>query len=78
MLRAPSKIFNIGFGNPVDLEYFIELIEKELSIKAIKEYQPIQNGDVEETFADTTELHKWIGYKPKVSIEKELKSFLSG
>ena len=71
----PSKIFNIGFGNPVDLEYFIELIEKELSIKAIKEYQPIQNGDVEETFADTTELHKWIGYKPKVSIEKGVEEF---
>ena len=73
--NPPSKIFNIGFGNPVDLEYFIELIEKELSIKAIKEYQPIQNGDVEETFADTTELHKWIGYKPKVSIEKGVEEF---
>ena len=74
-LRTPSKIFNIGFGNPVDLEYFIELIEKELSIKAIKEYEPIQNGDVEETFADTSELYEWIGYKPKVSIEKGVEAF---
>ena len=57
------------------MEYFIELLEKELSIKAIKEYEPIQNGDVEETFADTTELYKWIGYKPKVSIEKGVEAF---
>jgi len=73
--RLPNKIFNIGFGSPVDLEYFIELLEYELSIKAIRKYEPIQIGDVEETFADTNELEKWIGYKPKVSIEKGVAAF---
>ena len=74
-INIPNKIFNIGFGNPIDLEYFIELLEEELSIKAIKNYEPIQLGDVEETFADTSELQKWIGYKPKVSIEKGVEEF---
>ena len=73
--RFPNKIFNIGFGNPVDLEYFIELLEQELSCKSIKKYEPIQIGDVEETFADTNELYKWIGYKPKISIEKGVEEF---
>ncbi len=66
---VPNKIFNIGYGRPVDLNYFIELLEDAFSIKAIKEYQPIKPGDVEKTFADTTNLEKWVGYKPKVSID---------
>ncbi len=73
--KIPNKIFNIGYGNPVDIEYFIELLERELSVKAIKKYEPIQIGDVEETFADTSQLEEWIGYKPKVSIEKGVIEF---
>ena len=73
--QVPHKIFNIGFGEPINLEYFIQLLEESLSIKAIKNYEPIQAGDVEKTFADTSQLEKWIGYKPKVNIEYGVKQF---
>ena len=46
-----------------------------LSIKSIKVYQPIQPGDVEKTFADTTKLEKWINYKPEINLETGVKKF---
>jgi len=73
--KIPNKIFNIGFGNPINLEYFIDLLEKEFSLKAIKKYEPMQIGDVKETFAETKELEDWIDYKPKVSIEEGVRKF---
>ena len=68
-IKVPNKIFNIGFGKPVNLDYFVELLENQLSISALKKYESIQPGDVVKTFADTTNLEKWINYKPKVSIK---------
>ena len=75
--KLPNKVFNIGYGKPIDIEYFIELLEKELSLNAIKKYEPIQIGDVEETYANTKELEKWIGYKPKFSIERGVFEFIN-
>ena len=74
-IKVPNKIFNIGFGKPVNLDYFVELLENQLSISALKKYESIQPGDVVKTFADTTNLEKWINYKPKVSIEDGVKRF---
>ena len=73
--KVPNKIFNIGFGKPILLNYFIELLEENLSIKAIKKFEPIQPGDVEKTFSDTKLLEEWIGYKPKVSVEEGVRRF---
>ena len=72
---VPNKIFNIGYGKPIKLEYFIELLEDALSIKAIKKYEPIQSGDVEKTFASTNKIEDWLDYKPKINIEKGVKNF---
>ncbi len=75
--KIPNKIFNIGFGKPILLNYFIELLEENLSIKAIKKFEPIQPGDVEKTFSNTKLLEEWIGYKPKVSVEEGVRRFAS-
>ena len=75
--KVPNKIFNIGFGKPIMLNYFIELLEDNLSIKAIKKFEPIQPGDVEKTFSDTHLLEDWIGYKPKISVEEGVRRFAS-
>ena len=53
---APFKIFNIGNGNPIQLMDFIKILENKLGFEAVKEYLPMQKGDVMETFADTSEL----------------------
>jgi UDP-glucuronate 4-epimerase len=71
------KIFNIGRGEPVDLMRFIEILYNELnSGKPLqKQMLPMQQGDVPITYADTTELEKSVGYKPKVSLEEGIKHF---
>jgi UDP-glucuronate 4-epimerase len=74
--RAPYRIFNMGNHQPVDLLYFIELIEKNLGIKAEKKLLPLQKGDVKETYADIAELQRYIGFKPVTSIEAGIKHFI--
>ena len=74
---APHRIFNIGNSQPIELMLFIELLENALGIKAIKEFQPIQPGDVEATSAKTDLLFDWINYKPKTNINKGIEHFSS-
>ena len=73
---APFQIFNIGNSNSIKLLDFISEIEKKLGIKAIKEFLPMQSGDVEETFANTMKLEKFIGYKPSTPINKGVSKFI--
>ena len=73
--KAPHIILNIGNSSPVKLLEFIEILENNLGKKAIKDFQPIQPGDVENTFADTSKLRDWINFSPKVSIEKGIYIF---
>ncbi len=75
--KVPHKIFNIGFGKSININYFIELLEESLDIKAIKRYEPIQKGDVEKTFSNTGLLEEWIKYKPKINIEEGVRKFAS-
>lgn len=73
---APYKIYNIGNNCPVELEYFISVLEKELGRKAIKEYMPIQPGDVPKTYADIRELEEDAGFRPKTPIEEGIREFV--
>ena len=61
----------------IELLYFIELMEINLKKKAIKEFLPIQPGDVEVTFADTKRLEEWINFTPQISIEAGVKKLSS-
>lgn len=72
---APYKIFNIGNNRPVALMTFIELLEKHLGQKAIKEFVNMQQGDVLTTWADVDDLEKAIQYKPSTTLEEGLKQF---
>ena len=74
---CPYKIYNIGNNNSVSLEYFIEVIEKSLGKKAIKEYKQLQPGDVPKTCAEIDDLFNDIGFRPKVSIEKGIPKFIN-
>ena len=46
-----------------------------ISFYLIKNYQPIQKGDVIETAADTSALENWIGIRPKIDIKIGVKKF---
>jgi len=71
------KIYNIGNGKPVNLLKFIETIEKAFSSEAIKNYLPMQPGDVTKTWADTTSLEDATSYKPRVDLEEGIRDFAS-
>ena len=67
--KAPFRIYNIGNHQSVELMYFIEMIEKALGKKAIKELMALQDGDVPETFADVDDLVQDIDFQPNTKIE---------
>ena len=73
---APFRILNIGNNHKVYLLDFINILEKELGIKAIRNYMPMQKGDVKMTLSDTTLLKKLTGYNPKTSYKVGIKKFL--
>ncbi|MEI6614595.1 MAG: NAD-dependent epimerase [Chrysiogenales bacterium] len=72
---APYLLFNIGNQRPVSLLHFIELIEKNLGLKAEKILSPMQPGDVISTCADISELYRHVGYTPATPIEIGIKRF---
>lgn len=75
--RVPYKIFNIGNNNTIGLMEFIEAIEDELGMKAIKEFLPLQPGDVPATWADVEDLTITTGFKPNTPVKEGVKNFIS-
>lgn len=73
---APYRIYNIGNHQTVELDYFVELIEKRLGKAAIKNYMEIQPGDVEETCADVDALIRDVGFSPATPIETGINNFV--
>jgi UDP-glucuronate 4-epimerase len=73
---APYKLFNIGNNQPVELLRFIEVIEDKLGKKAIKNFMPIQPGDVPATYADIDGLMDAVGFKPNTPIEVGIAKFV--
>lgn len=74
---APYKIYNIGNNKPVELGYFIEVIESKLGKKAVKNLLPLQDGDVPETYADVDDLMNDVGFKPATTIEHGVEQFVN-
>ncbi|MHC1729253.1 MAG: NAD-dependent epimerase [Syntrophobacteraceae bacterium] len=74
---APYRIYNIGNTKPVPLLEFIETIEDCLQIKAIREFLPMQPGDVPQTYADIREIASDFGFHPKTSISQGISSYVA-
>ena len=68
-------MFNIGNSQPTELLRFIEVMEQALGCEAIKDFQPMQPGDVVATAADTFALEQWVGFRPSTSIETGVSAF---
>lgn len=71
-----NKIYNLGRGKKELLSDMIVMLEESLGVKAVKEFLPIQPGDVEETFADTSLAQVELGYSPTVNIEVGIPRFV--
>lgn len=76
-LGAAYKIYNIGNHKPVRLMDFIETLERCLGREAVKEYLPMQPGDVYQTYADVSDLMHDYGFKPDTPIKDGLKAFVA-
>ncbi|WP_399629015.1 NAD-dependent epimerase [Sporosarcina sp. SG10008] len=73
---APYKIYNIGNNSPVSLMEFIEAIEEKINKKAIKNYMPLQAGDVPATYANVEDLFRDIDFRPQTSIKDGVGKFV--
>lgn len=81
----PYKIYNIGNNHPENLLDFVQILSEELiranvlpkdyDFEAHKRLVPMQKGDVEITYADTSELEKDFNYKPSTSLRDGLRRF---
>ncbi len=72
---APHRVFNIGNSQPTPLLRFIEVMEEALGCEAVKDFQPMQPGDVVATAANTAALEAWVGFKPSTPIETGVQRF---
>ncbi|WP_240454206.1 NAD-dependent epimerase, partial [Halomonas sp. NO4] len=75
--NAPYRLFNIGNNNPVKLSAYIEAIEEALGKNAKKDLLPLQPGDVPDTYADSTELERAVGYKPATPVKEGVANFVA-
>lgn len=73
---APYRIVNIGNSDKVRLLDFIEAIEDCLGRKAIRNYMPMQMGDVPATWADASLLQTLTGYRPQTDFREGIGRFV--
>ena len=74
--RAPYRLYNIGNQKPVELMDYIGAIESCLGQEAEKNMLPMQDGDVPDTWADTSDLAADVGYQPGTPVEEGVRRFV--
>lgn len=74
---APHKLYNIGNSRPEKLLDFIAALEDALGKKAVKEFHPMQPGDVYQTYADVSDLARDAGFTPSTPIREGIGKFVA-
>lgn len=74
---APYRVFNIGNHAPIQLMSFIEAIEQAVGREAVKNFMPLQDGDVPATHADVEELAAWTDFRPAMPVPEGIKRFVA-
>lgn len=70
------RLYNLGNHRSEDLLHFIDIIETALDKKAVKQLEPLQPGDVPETFADIESSRRDLGFEPSTPIDVGLPRFI--
>ncbi len=74
---APARVFNIGNCRSEPLMKLVEILEQCLGRPAIRDFQPMQPGDVEQTFADIAATQEQLGFAPTTPIEVGVPRFVA-
>ena len=74
--RTDYEVINLGESRTVELRELISLLEKELEKTAQIDQQPLQPGDVPQTFADIAKARRLLGYDPQTQIEEGIHTFV--
>ena len=74
---APFRILNLGNNKKIKLMDFVEALENELKIKALKEFLPMQDGDVQNTISDTKLINSLINFKPDTKLVYGINKFIN-
>jgi UDP-glucuronate 4-epimerase len=74
--RGPHRIYNIGNHRSEELTEMIRLIEKACGREAHKRLLPMQAGDVRDTYADISAIHRDLGFQPTTTIEQGIPRFV--
>ena len=74
--RAPYRLYNIGNQKPVELMDYIGAVESCLGREAEKNMLPMQDGDVPDTWADTSDLAADVDYQPSTPVEEGVRRFI--
>lgn len=74
--KSLESIYNIGNSKPVQLLDFVSALERELGIMAIKKMLPMQDGDVQRTWADVSLLQRDFDYVPSIAVNEGIASFV--
>ena len=73
---APYRVYNIGNHEPVELMTFIETIERAAGRLAVKNFLPMQAGDVVATYADIADLKRDVGFEPRTPLAEGIEKFV--
>ena len=75
--QSNYEVINLGESRTVELRELISLLEKELDLQVTIDQQPMQPGDVPQTFADITKARRLLGYNPQTQIEDGIRLFVN-
>lgn len=74
--KSNYEVINLGESRTVELGELITLLEKELDLRAVIDRQPLQPGDVPQTFADISKARQLLNYNPQTQIEEGIRLFV--
>jgi nucleoside-diphosphate-sugar epimerase len=69
---VPGRVYNIGGGSNVSLKDVFAMIERVSGRQLMIDHQPVQKGDMRDTYADTSRARADLGYAPSVQLEQGL------
>jgi UDP-glucuronate 4-epimerase len=74
---APARLYNIGNDRPTELLRFVDVLEDALGVKAVRQLEDMQPGDVPATWADVDALREAVGFAPSTPLEDGVQRFVA-